>query len=152
MAQVRAARGDYDAAMRLLEQAAALYRHGFYPDVRPIAAMKARVQISAGDLTSAATWAEERGLGVDDDPDYLREYEHLTLARLLLAQHGPDAAPRRRGDLPLGSVHGLLDRLHAARPPTGGATAACWRSGCCRPSPTAPAATWPRRSPSWARR
>ena len=31
-------------------EAAALYRHGFYPDVRPIAAMKARVQIAAGDL------------------------------------------------------------------------------------------------------
>ncbi len=54
MAQVRAARGDHEAAMRLLDQAAALYRHGFYPDVRPIEAMKARLQIAAGDLESAA--------------------------------------------------------------------------------------------------
>ena len=50
MGQVRAARGDHDTAIRLLDEAAALYRHGFYPDVRPIEAMKARVQISAGDL------------------------------------------------------------------------------------------------------
>ena len=48
MAQVRAAGGDYDTATRLLDQAEALYRHGFYPDVRPIAAMRARVQIAAG--------------------------------------------------------------------------------------------------------
>ena len=54
MAQVRAARGDHDAATRLLDEAAALYRPGFYPDVRPIAAMRARVQISAGDLDAAA--------------------------------------------------------------------------------------------------
>ena len=61
MAQVRAAGGDYDTATRLLDQAEALYRHGFYPDVRPIAAMKARVQIAAGDLASAAGWADDRG-------------------------------------------------------------------------------------------
>ena len=61
MAQVRAAAGDYDAAMRLLDQAEALYRHGFYPDVRPIAALKARVQIAAGDLSSAG--AMGRGSG-----------------------------------------------------------------------------------------
>ena len=49
-AQVRAAGGDFEAAAHLLDRAEALYRHGFYPDVRPIAAMKARVQIAAGDL------------------------------------------------------------------------------------------------------
>ena len=54
MGQVRAARGDHEAAIRLLEEAAALYRRGFYPDVRPIEATKARVQISAGDLDAAA--------------------------------------------------------------------------------------------------
>ncbi len=103
MAQVRAARGDYDAAMHLLGQAEERYLRGFYPDVRPIPAMKARVQIAAGDLASAGGWAEDRALRVDDQPDYLREYEHLTLARLLLAQHRADQ-----------HVLGLLERLHAA--------------------------------------
>ena len=60
MAQVRAAGGDYDARRRLLDQAETLYRRGFYPDVRPIAAMKARVQIAAGDLSSAGAWADDR--------------------------------------------------------------------------------------------
>ena len=41
-AQVRAAGGDFEDAAQLLDRAEELYRHGFYPDVRPIAAMKAR--------------------------------------------------------------------------------------------------------------
>jgi LuxR family maltose regulon positive regulatory protein len=106
MALVRAAGGDYDAAIHLLDQAEAIYRRGFYPDIRPIAAMRSRIRIAAGDLASVAEWAHDRGLGVDDDPDYLYEYEHLTLARLLLAQH--------RAGPGLAALLGLLDRLHAA--------------------------------------
>ena len=88
MAQVRAALGDFDAAADLLDQAEALYRHGFYPDIRPIPAMRARVHIAAG--------RPRRGRGVGTRtmtsrlpmrPTYLHEYDHLTLVRLLLAQH-----------------------------------------------------------------
>ena len=102
MAQACAAGGDHDAAPHLLDRAEALYRRGFYPDVRPIAALRARLRIRAGDLASAAAWAGDRGVRVDDAVDYLGEYEHLTLARLLLAQHRPEP------------VLGLLTRLHAA--------------------------------------
>jgi LuxR family transcriptional regulator, maltose regulon positive regulatory protein len=111
MAQVRAAAGDYDTATQLLDQAEALYRHGFYPDVRPIAALKARIQIAAGELSSAGGWAEDRAVSVDDQPDYLREYELLTLARLLLARQ-----PASQQD---DAVLGLLDRLHGAAAETG---------------------------------
>jgi LuxR family maltose regulon positive regulatory protein len=114
MSQVRAAGGDFGAALHLLDQAEALYRHGFYPDVRPIAAMKARIEIAAGDLTSAARWAEDREVGVGDDPDYMREYEHLTLARLLLARHGDDQHGDHAGTVSPAAVLGLLDRLQAA--------------------------------------
>jgi LuxR family transcriptional regulator, maltose regulon positive regulatory protein len=114
MAQVRAARGDYDTATHLLDQAEALYRRGFYPDVRPIAAIKARVQIAGGDLSSAGEWAEDRAISVDDQPDYLREYEHLTLARLLLAQHRADHHIDGAGASPVDGVLGLLDRLQTA--------------------------------------
>jgi LuxR family maltose regulon positive regulatory protein len=114
MSRVRAARGDYEAANGLLDQAEALYRHGFYPDVRPIAAMRARVCIAAGDLVAATEWADSRGVSVSDDANYLREYEHLTLARLLLAklrteQHSDDAA-----DATLTALLALLNRLYAA--------------------------------------
>jgi LuxR family transcriptional regulator, maltose regulon positive regulatory protein len=130
MAQVHAARGEHEAAMRLLDRAGELYRHGFYPDVRPIGAMKARLQVSAGDLASAAAWARARGVSTDDEPDYLHEYELLTLARLLLAQDrvgrdgvGRDGVGRdgvgRHGDRagtasPLSAALSLLDRLSEA--------------------------------------
>ena len=105
MAQVRMTQGEYDAAIRLLDQAEALYRRGFYPEVRPVTALKARVRITAGDLSAAGAWADDHGIRVDDHPDYLREYEHLTLVRLLLAESRADQ---------LGAVIGLLDRLHDA--------------------------------------
>ncbi len=115
MAQVRAARGDAEEASRLMEQAGSLYRHGFYPDVRPIAAMQARLQIATGDLQTAAIWARERGPGVDDDPDFLHEYEHLTLVRLLLAQFRASRSSDRNATVPaLAGALKLLDRLHDA--------------------------------------
>jgi LuxR family maltose regulon positive regulatory protein len=77
--------------------------------------MKVRVQIAGGELSSAAEWAHDRGVSVDDDPDYLYEYEHLTLARLLLAQHRADQLlDQVSGASPVAAVLGLLDRMHAA--------------------------------------
>ena len=111
MSRVRAARGDAGSAMQLLDQAAALFRHGFYPDVRPIGAMQARLQVATGDLASAASWSEERGLSVDADPDFLHEYELLTLVRLLLAEH---RAGQSTSGARLEAVRALLERLYAA--------------------------------------
>src|SRR4029450_178213 len=67
--------------------------------------MKARVQITAGDLSSAGAWADDQGISVNDQPDYLREDEHLSLIRLMLAQ--------QRGEQ-RAAVIGLLDRLHGS--------------------------------------
>ena len=119
MAQVLTTRGDHETARGLLDQAAALFRHGFYPDIRPIAAMKARVQIAAGDLSAATAWAEERGISIDDDAEFLREYEHLTLARLLLAEHRAEHGREPSGSDSLVALLGLLQRLHAAAAATG---------------------------------
>jgi LuxR family transcriptional regulator, maltose regulon positive regulatory protein len=115
MAQVCAARGEFESAMHLLDQAAALYRHGFYLDIRPIEAMRTRVLIAAGDLESAAAWADERGLTGDEEPNYLHEYEHLTVARLLLARHRSEQrSVQPETDGPLSAVRDLLARLHDA--------------------------------------
>jgi LuxR family transcriptional regulator, maltose regulon positive regulatory protein len=119
LAQVRAAAGDFDTATRLLDEAEALYRHGFYPDVRPIAAMRARVWIAAGDLEAATDWAGRHRVAVDAEPDYLHEYEHLTLVRLLLARHRAGRQHDAGADASLAAALSLLDRLHATAAGTG---------------------------------
>jgi LuxR family maltose regulon positive regulatory protein len=110
MADVCAAAGEHDEARRLLDVAETLYRRGFYPEIRPIPATRARLAIAAGNLAPATEWSQNRGLSVDDDPGYLREYEHLTLVRLLLAE----ARAEPRSDRPAAAALSLLDRLHVA--------------------------------------
>jgi LuxR family maltose regulon positive regulatory protein len=57
------------------------YVNDFFPNVRPIAAMKTRVWVMQGRVGEALSWTRERGLSVDDDLTYLRDFEHITLAR-----------------------------------------------------------------------
>ena len=64
----------------------------FHPNVRPVPAMRARVLVAQGALGEALSWARERGLSSEDDLGYLREFEHVTLARLLLARHTAEPA------------------------------------------------------------
>ncbi|MCY0905367.1 LuxR C-terminal-related transcriptional regulator [Arthrobacter sp. H14-L1] len=99
--------GDPDGAIRLLDQAERLYLRGFFPDVHPIAAMRTRLRIAQGDLASAANWASDRGLSATDDPSYLREFDHLTLVRLFLAQYRTHNHASALDD-----AVALLDRLH----------------------------------------
>ena len=48
-------------------------------------AWKARIWLMRGDLDRAVSWAEERGLKLDDDLNPLREPEYIMLARILIA-------------------------------------------------------------------
>jgi LuxR family maltose regulon positive regulatory protein len=86
MARVREAEGDVDGALGLLEEALGVYMGDFSPNVRPIPALRARVLAAHGRVSDAFAWARERGLSAEDDLSYLREFEHITLARVLLAQ------------------------------------------------------------------
>ena len=86
-ARLHAARGDLDAAVDVLDEAEPLYNTDFSPPVRPVAALRARVLLARGDLPAARRWAADRGLSADDELSYVREFEHVTVARMLLAQH-----------------------------------------------------------------
>lgn len=90
MARLRQAHGDLDGALELLSEAEAVYNTDFSPAIEPIAAMKARVQLSQGDVASARRWVASRKLAAGDDLNYVREYEHITLARTLLAESSDD--------------------------------------------------------------
>jgi LuxR family transcriptional regulator, maltose regulon positive regulatory protein len=87
LARVREAEGDLDGALELLDEAERRYVSDFFPNVRPISAMRTRVWIRQGRLGEALGWARERRLSAEDDLSYLREFEHITLARTLLAQY-----------------------------------------------------------------
>jgi LuxR family maltose regulon positive regulatory protein len=94
MARVRAAEGDLSGALDLLSEAERRYVSDFFPNVRPVPALKARVWILQGRFGAALDWAREQGLSVDDDLSYLREFEHITLARALVAQYQGERAER----------------------------------------------------------
>ena len=85
MAQVVEAEGDVEAALGLLDEATALYNGDFSPDTRPVPAQRARVALRHGRPAEAVAYVEQAGLGIDDAPGFLREYDLVTLARTLVA-------------------------------------------------------------------
>jgi LuxR family maltose regulon positive regulatory protein len=109
MARIREAEGDLDSALDLLHEAERLYTSDFYPNVRPVSAFRARVWIAQGRLGEAFDWVRKQGLSAGDDLSYLREFEHITLARVLLARY--KTAESDRADHWLLEAVGLLKRL-----------------------------------------
>jgi ATP/maltotriose-dependent transcriptional regulator MalT len=109
-----AAEGDLPGAVDQLDRAEQLYRPGFFPDVRPIPAMRARLLVRQGALPAAAGWARDRGVTLSDAAEHLREYDHLTLVRLVLEEHRAHPV----GGKPNAAL-GLLDRLREAASTSG---------------------------------
>jgi LuxR family maltose regulon positive regulatory protein len=95
--------------MTLLEEAERVYVGDFSPDVRPVPAMRARLLVTQGHVAAALDWARDRGLSADDDLSYVREYEHVTLARILLHQRAAEHSPSASR-----TAYGLLERLRIA--------------------------------------
>ena len=108
-ARVRQAEGDPDAALRLLAEAGHVYFSDFSPDVRPVHAIEARVWLSQGMLPEAMGWAQRNGLSATDELDYIREFEYVTLARLILAEGERDHSAAKIGD-----AVALIERLRLA--------------------------------------
>jgi LuxR family maltose regulon positive regulatory protein len=106
LARIREAQGDLDGALELLQAAERLYVGDFFPNLRPVAALKARLWLAQGRLGEALGWVREHGLSVDDEPSYLREFAHITLARVLLAHATGDHSERS-----LRAALRLLERL-----------------------------------------
>jgi LuxR family transcriptional regulator, maltose regulon positive regulatory protein len=103
LAWVRQARGEGIGALEAIGEAE---RVGLSPEMtdlfNPVPVQRARLMLAQGEVAEAAWWTAERALSIEDKPSYLREHEHLVLARVLLAQGKPEKA------------HILLERLLAA--------------------------------------
>jgi len=109
MARLQQAEGDLAAALALLQEAERRYVSDFYPNVRPVAALQTRVWLAQGRLDDARAWVREQGLAAADELSYLREFEYITLARVLLAQQRRDHSAQ-----PVAEATHLLERLFNA--------------------------------------
>ena len=108
-ARLLAAQGDLPAAIEVLDEAEQVYFGDFAPNVRPVSARRTRLQLARGDLASATSWATAHEPAADGELSYLREFEHITLAMVLLAQHLAGRSPAA-----VQVARQLLERLLAA--------------------------------------
>jgi LuxR family maltose regulon positive regulatory protein len=113
-ARLRQTQGDWAGALELLDEAERHYFPTPLPDLRPLAAQKARVWLAQGRLAEARAWADRQGLSADDELRFLREFAHITLARVLLGEHA-----RAPGGRAIQDAIELLDRLQQAAEASG---------------------------------
>ncbi|HMQ31051.1 MAG TPA: LuxR C-terminal-related transcriptional regulator [Chloroflexaceae bacterium] len=85
-ARLLLSRGDLAGALERLDLAEHHFIRTPLPEQRPLVALRARVCIRQGDLEAAVAWARGHGVSADDPPSFLREFEQITLARLLIAR------------------------------------------------------------------
>ncbi|MEM7345754.1 MAG: LuxR C-terminal-related transcriptional regulator [Chloroflexota bacterium] len=106
VARIQEAQGNLKEALEYLDQGERLYKRDPIPDVRPIAALRARIWLKQGNLVEAIAWVQESGLSITDELNYLQEFEHITLAKVLIAQ-----AKKTQDNHLITEVMTLLDRL-----------------------------------------
>lgn len=114
LARVRQVQGDFAAAWEAIH-AAEQCRIWLWPTILSVPACKARLYLAQGNLNGAIAWAENSGLGIEDELCYDftdqrlagSELDYLTLARVLIAQG------RSTTTSALDDAMRLLDRLYA---------------------------------------
>ncbi|MCP4540877.1 MAG: tetratricopeptide repeat protein [Chloroflexi bacterium] len=95
LARVLQAQGDAAGARAAIREAIQIeHKHGvtWAWGLPSATTFQARLWLTQGDIESAARWAQEQNLDAADDVRFSHEVEHLTLARLLIAQNDTDAA------------------------------------------------------------
>jgi len=108
-ARFKETQGDLTSALDWLDEAERNFRSTPVPAVRPLAALRTRIWVAQGRLREARHWVQEMNLSVDDELSFLREFEHITLARVCMAEYMRDPANRSLRE----ALH-LLDRLQQA--------------------------------------
>lgn len=105
-ARIKEAQDDLENALDLLQKAESVFFNTPRPNFHPISAKKTRIWIRQSRLSEAMAWVDDQELSTDDDLNYLQEFEHITLVRVLLARYQSDQSI----DLLLKAAD-LLDRL-----------------------------------------
>ena len=95
LARVKQTQGDAPGALDAIRKAQlASPNSDVSRPFDPMAVHRARLWLERGDLAAATRWAQESTIGVEDDLSFQREVEHITLARVLVAQDSRDEALR----------------------------------------------------------
>ncbi len=93
LARIHLARGDFEAALAVTQQAEKEVRQlGRQAWLPVVAALRARLHLAGGDLAAVDAWQERSRLDVYDRLSAARVYEHITLARVLLARNRGEEA------------------------------------------------------------
>lgn len=87
-ARLSASASDFNSALRMLEEASHVYVKNPVPITRPVDALIANVYLKQGRLDNVREWVNKKGLSADDEINYLNEFEHLTLARMMIVESG----------------------------------------------------------------
>jgi LuxR family maltose regulon positive regulatory protein len=111
LARVHLAQGDLASARANLRKAEALTRRTAIDPwaICWIDDCRLRLWLAEGDLAAAVHWAQVSGLGIDDELSYIRDLEHVNLARVLVAQGTVHPTGEH-----LDQALALLDRILAA--------------------------------------
>jgi LuxR family maltose regulon positive regulatory protein len=108
-ARIKETQKDPHGALELLREAEHLNLEPYFPDIRPVAALKTRVRIGQGRLTEALNWVRERNLSVNDELSFMQEFEHITLARIRITEYKVS-----RSEHSVVEAIALLERLEKA--------------------------------------
>lgn len=95
LARVLQAQGDMIGAFDAMDKAKEIWQRLHAPrfwGVPSVAACAARLWLRRGDIGPALRWMQKSEISVDRELNFLHEFEHLTLARVLTAQKRFDAA------------------------------------------------------------
>lgn len=91
--KIHFARGDLAGALTVATEGEKIVRSLSQPQwLLPLAALKARLHLAAGDAPAVEEWLAGSRLDVYDRLSAARTYEHITLARVLLARGWRDEA------------------------------------------------------------
>ncbi|HMZ08633.1 MAG TPA: LuxR C-terminal-related transcriptional regulator, partial [Anaerolineales bacterium] len=105
-ARLKESEGDLKSALDFLDEAKRFYARSLIPNTYPVDAIKTRIHLKQGQLLKAEQWVHTQGLSAKDDLNYLREFEHIILARVLIAKYQSN----REEHIILDGLH-LLERL-----------------------------------------
>jgi LuxR family maltose regulon positive regulatory protein len=105
-ARIKEVQADLDGALVLLQEAERVFFRMPLPEFRPVGALRARIWVRQGKLTESQAWARETGLSARDEPSYPREFELITLSRVLIAEYR-----RKRTDRSILEAIDLLEHL-----------------------------------------